>query len=209
MHGTGGWNVTPDSDRIRDMSDPNVITRLLQDAALGSRAAADELLPVVYQELRVLADSQLRKLVPGQTLQPTALVHEAYLRLLNKAVTTFENRRHFFFAAARAIKDILVEQARRKGAAKRGGDFRRVDATQITAAFEASPDDLIMLCDLLRELEEKFPRKHQLIMLRFFAGLTESECAELLAVDRRTVARDWRFARAWLFNRIESGSRPS
>ncbi|MGB0716740.1 MAG: ECF-type sigma factor [Phycisphaerae bacterium] len=186
------------------MADSADISKLLKAVETGHGEAVEDLLPILYQELRALAESRLRKMPPGQTLQPTALVHEAYLRLLGKDDSKYENRRHFFFAAARAIHDILVEQARRKAAVKRGGDRQRILLTNLAEAFAAEPDELIVVSSCLEELEKEFPRKHQLVMLRFFAGLTESECATLLGVDRRTVTRDWRFARTWLYKKMET-----
>ena len=155
------------------------------------------MLPLLYQDLRSIAANRLRKLPPGITLQPTALVHEAFLKLVGSKSGGYENRRHFFFAAARAMHDILVDQARRKAAQKRGGHLKR-EAIHFDSAIETPAEDMLALQEALQHLEKSHPRKHRLIMLRFFAGLTESECAELLECDRRTVTRDWRFARAWL-----------
>ena len=174
------------------------VTQLMQAAQAGNDEAAAELLPLVYKELRATAASRLRKLPPGVTLQPTALVHEAFIRLVGGQPHDYENRAHFFFAAARAVHDILVEQARRKASLKRGDNFKRVSPVHLDSAIDAPAEDMLALQEALQKLESSHPRKHQLVMLRFFAGLTESECAEILGCDRRTVTRDWRFARAWL-----------
>ena len=149
----------------------------------------------------------MRKTPPGQTLQPTALVHEAYVRVLGKETPSFENRAHFFFAAARAMCDILVEQARRKASLKRGGDRRRVSAQHLVTAIAAPAEDMLALNDELERLERDHPRQHQLVMLRFFGGLSVNESAEILGVDVRTVRRDWQFVRAWLYHRLTAESR--
>jgi RNA polymerase sigma factor (TIGR02999 family) len=178
------------------------VTQLLQAAAGGEGRASAELLPLVYDELRRLADSQLRKAPPGHTLQPTALVHEAYLRLVGSADPGWQGRGHFFFAAARAMHDILVEHARRKLSLKRGGGRKRMDPSQVTLAVEVPPDEMLALSESLQRLEKREPRKHQIVLLRFFAGMTNEEAAEMLGVTTRTVERDWRFARAWLHREL-------
>ena len=179
------------------------VTRILAAAQSGQAHAAEELLPLVYQELKVAAASRFRRLPPGVTLQPTALVHEAFLRLVGDDSAVYENRGHFFFAAARAMRDILVEQARHKATQKRGGHLQRKSPVHLDAAFEAPAEDMLGLHEALEQLEQEYPRQYQVVMLRFFAGLTESECAELLEVDRSTLTRDWRFVRAWLYRFLE------
>jgi RNA polymerase sigma factor (TIGR02999 family) len=174
------------------------VTRLLQAAADGDDRAADELFPLLYSELRILASSWMRKLPPGQPLQTTALVNEATIRLLGKELHQFENRRHLLFAAGRAMRDILVEHARARSRQKRGGDRRRVDIDKITMAFEASPDELLELNEALDALLAAHPRLLGLVMLRFFAGLTASETADVLEISLRSVERNWQFARVWL-----------
>ncbi len=178
--------------------------RLIDAAASGEERAAAELLPLVYHELRELAGSYLRKSPPGHTLQPTALVHEAYLRLVGQAPPGFAGRAHFFFAAARAMRDILVEHARQKLSLKKGGGRQRIDLTQVTVATEIPPAEMVALSEVLDRLERTDPRKHRMVMLRYFAGLTTDETAALLGVTARTVERDWRYARAWLHRELSA-----
>lgn len=180
------------------MAHPTAITQLLQAAGSGDSQAAADVLPLVYAELRALAQSRMGKIPPGQTLQPTALVHDAYLRIIGNEDVSFHGRGHFFFVAARAMQDILVEQARRKATLKRGGDRRRVAAENLNLAIEAPAEDMLALADALDRLEREFPRKHDLVMLRFFAGLSTAEAAEMLDINIRTAERDWRFAKAHL-----------
>jgi len=182
------------------------LTIMLRAAASGDHQAAADLLPVVYAELRSLAASYMDRTPVGQTLQPTALVHEAYVRLLGKNQPGWEGRGHFFFAAARAMRDILVEQARHKATKKRGGDRRRVDADKLVVAFDAPPDEMLALDSAMSALEQQDARKHQLVMLRFFAGLSTEEAAEALGISTRTAERDWRFTKAWLHQRLAGES---
>jgi RNA polymerase sigma factor (TIGR02999 family) len=174
------------------------VTMLLTRIGQRDERAAEELLPLVYGELRKLADAWMAKRVAGQTLQPTALVHEAYLRLVGKHSAGWENRRHFFFAAARAMQDILVENARKKARLKRGGDRARISTDQVVIPFESPPDHLLALTDALERLVAEDPTKHEMVMLRFFAGQTAREAAELMNIPLRTFERDWRFVRAKL-----------
>jgi len=177
---------------------PENLTQLLKEAAQGSAGAADHLLRAVYDELRSLAKSWLAKTPPGQTLQPTALVHEAFLRLVDRDQQNWENRAHFFFAASRAMRDILVEDARAKGRIKRGGGKRPIDLDNLSVAVEAPPEDLIELDLALSRMETEYAWEHRIVMLRFFGGMTNQQTAEALGVPLRTLERDWRFARAWL-----------
>lgn len=175
------------------------VTLMLQAASRGDEKAAAELLPLVYTELRRLAKSWMAKTPPGQTLQPTALVHEAYLRLLGGEDPGWESRRHFFFAVSRAMRDILVEQARRKASLKRGGGRRRVQSEDELPAFEEPVEDMLALDEALKCLEQDDPRKHRIVMLRFFAGLTAQETAGVMDLSLRTVVREWRYIRAKLY----------
>ncbi len=176
-------------DRIRAMLDA---------AGRGEPGASEELLPLLYDELRSLAGSWMARLAPGQTLQPTALVHEAYLRLLGKPVESWDGTRHFFFAASRAMSDILVEQARRKASNRGGGEHAHVSAEHLAVAIEAPADDMLALDDALRQLEREDLTKHQIVMLRFFGGLTARLTAETLGTSLSTVEREWRYIRVRL-----------
>jgi RNA polymerase sigma factor (TIGR02999 family) len=179
------------------------VTRILCAVEQGDPQAAERLLPLVYQELRKLAAQRMVKELPGQTLQATALVHEAYLRLVDvKKVQSWNSRGHFFAAAAEAMRRILVEQARRKGRLKRGGDQERVNLDEAEIAFEGPADDMIALDDALARLAQKHPEKAELVKLRYFAGLTVNEAAEVLGVSTSTVDRHWTYARAWLFREL-------
>lgn len=178
--------------------DPKPVTEMLLAAAKGDPEAADSLLPLVYDELRTVARSRLKKLPPGQTLEPTALVHEAYLRVIGVEDPGWEGRNHFFGAAARAMRDILVEQARRKASLKRGGDRKRVSTDLEEPVIEPLSDDILAVDEAVKRLEEEDPRKGQIVNLRYFARLTTAETATALGVSVGTVEREWRYIRAWL-----------
>jgi RNA polymerase sigma factor (TIGR02999 family) len=150
----------------------------------------------------------MARLPPGQTLQPTALVHEAYLRLLGKAELHLESRRHFFFAAARAMRDILVEQARSKAGPRRGGGRRRVELTEDAATCGPAPEDVLVLNEALAELEKEDPLKAQIVNLRYFAGMSMEEAAQVLGMSERTLHRHWRFVKAWLKSRLDAPPDP-
>jgi RNA polymerase sigma factor (TIGR02999 family) len=188
-----------------DTANANV-TRLLKAAGDGDGQAAADLLPLVYSELRRLAEAWMVKTPSGQTLQPTALVHEAFLRLVGHEASGFENRGHFFFAAGRAMRDILIERARSKSRLKRGGGRRRVDLDQLVVAMDAPSDDLLALDEVMKRFETEHPWEHRIVMLRFFAGLSNEETARALDTPLRTIERDWRFARAWLHAALEGDS---
>lgn len=179
-------------------STPDNVTRLLQAASGGDLQAGEVLLRAVYAELRQMAQSWMARTPPGQTIQPTALVHEAFLKMVGTEKNGWENRAHFFFTASRAMRDILVDRARAKAALKRGGDRRRVDLDKLVVATDAPDEDLLALDDALRNFESLFPWEHRIVMLRFFAGLTNEETAQAMNVPLRTIERDCRFARAWL-----------
>ncbi len=183
------------------MSGDSGVSTLLHAPEAGNRQAAD-LLPLVYAELRQLAQARLARRPPGQTLTPTALVHEAYVRIANIGEPTWEGRRHFFFAAARAMRDILVEQARRKAGPKRGGGRRREELDDGCAVLEPPSEDVLAVHEALRELEERDPLKAQIVLLRYFTGLTMTETASILGLAERTLDRQWRYIRAWLMKRL-------
>jgi RNA polymerase sigma factor (TIGR02999 family) len=172
----------------------------------GEAQAAAELLVAVYAELRRLAAALTARLPPGQTLQPTALVHEAYLKLVRDRDPGWEGRRRFFGAAARAMREILVEQARRKGAQKRGGEGRRVELAEGLALIEPPADDLLALDEALRRLQAEEPRLAEVVLLRYYAGLSVEETAGVVGRSASTVTRQWRQARAWLAGRLGPGS---
>jgi RNA polymerase sigma factor (TIGR02999 family) len=180
-------------------------TRLLDAAGRGDRKAAQEILPLVYDELRKLARARLRKVPPGNTLQPTALVHEAYMRLVRGEDRGWDNRGHFFAAAAEAMRQILVDQARRKSRAKRGGGQQRLDADEIDLPIEAPGEDVLALHEALSRLESEDERKARVVKLRTFVGLQREEVAELLGVSLRTADRDWRYSVAFLRREMEAG----
>jgi RNA polymerase sigma factor (TIGR02999 family) len=184
------------------------ITRTLHAAVQGDPSAAQDLLPLVYDELRTLARSRLRKVPPGQTLQPTALVHEAYLRVVGSQDPGWDGRGHFFAAAAQAMRDILVEHARRRMAKKRGGDRRRVSTEQAEPTFEPPSDDVLAVDEAVKRLEQYDQRKGRIVNLRYFARLTIAETAEALGVSVGTVEREWRYIRAWLQRELTTSERP-
>jgi RNA polymerase sigma factor (TIGR02999 family) len=185
---------------------PPEVTLLLDRARQGDRQATDELLPLVYEELRRLADRFLSAEQPGQTLQPTALVHEAYLRLVGPASATWENRAHFFGAAARAIRRILIERARARRSLRRGEGQRPLALDEVgdPAALE-SRLDLLELDEALERLAGLDAQKARIIELRFFGGLSTEETAEALGLSPSTVTRGWRFARIWLHRELGRG----
>jgi RNA polymerase sigma factor (TIGR02999 family) len=163
---------------------------------------AADLLPEVYAELRRLAAALTVKLQPGQTLQPTALVHEAYLRLVRHQDPGWEGRRHFFGAAARAMREILIEQARRKHSRKRGGGAQRVELAEDLAVIEPPADDLLALDEAIQVLQAENPHLAEIVMLRYYTGLSVEETAGVVGRSVSTVVRDWRFVRAWLAGRL-------
>ena len=178
------------------------VTRILRIIEGGDRQASEELLPLVYDELRRLANARLASRKRGETLQATALVHEAYLRLVDGEAQQWDSRGHFFAAAAEAMRRILIESARRKGRHKRGGDRKRVDLPESRFAGPTRSDDLLALDEALQRLEATHPEKAQLIKLRYFAGLDLVQAAEVMGISRATAARYWTFGRTWLFKEI-------
>ncbi|MHC4471308.1 MAG: sigma-70 family RNA polymerase sigma factor [Planctomycetota bacterium] len=181
------------------------VTRILDAIRDGDERATDRLLTAVYDELRRLAAAKLRREPPGQTLQATALVHEAYLRLVGGAGASFENRAHFFASAAEAMRRILVDRARRKARLKHGGGRKRVELSEADRVVPPVEIDLVALDEALAKLEAEEPAKAELVKLRYFAGLSHEEAAEILGISRGTADRHWAYARAWLFHEIEKG----
>src|SRR5262245_43264889 len=180
----------------------------MTDLPPQEKQPASELVPALYAELRRLAVALAGRLAPGQTLQPTALVHEAYLRLVRDRDPGWEGRRHFFGAAAQAMREILIEQARRKASRKRGGGAQRVELAEGLAWIEPAADDLLALDEAIRRLEEEDPRVAEIVRLRYFAGLSIEETAGVVGGSVSTVNRDWRYARAWLSRRLGKDAVP-
>lgn len=181
------------------------VTRILDDIEHGDLGASEKLLPVVYDELRKLAARRLAKESPGHTLQATALVHEAYVRLVDgEHQQRWDSRGHFFAAAAEAMRRILVERARRKQSQKHGGDRKRIELTESELANDSKVDHLLAVNDALDELQRHDSQAAELIKLRFFAGFGHQEASEMLGLTRRAADRIWATARAWMYARINS-----
>jgi RNA polymerase sigma factor (TIGR02999 family) len=180
------------------------VTRLLSAMEAGDPRASEELLPLVYHELRALAAARLAREQPGQTLQATALVHEAYLRLAGQGSREWNSRGHFFGAAAEAMRRLLIENARRKRSLKRGGDFERVDWSRVRLAIEADDERLLTLNAALERLELEDSKAATLVKLRFFAGLSGPEAARAMGLAERTAGRLWAYARAWLLRELKT-----
>jgi RNA polymerase sigma factor (TIGR02999 family) len=178
------------------------ITQILERVEQGDATAADQLLPLVYEELRRLAAQRLANEPPDHTLQPTALVHEAWLRLAGEEARRWDGRGHFFAAAAESMRRILIERARRKHSLKRGGNMERVDLDDVDVAANADSDTLLLINDALEKLEKTDPTAAQVVKLRFFAGMTNDEAGTALGLSARTAKRHWTFARAWLFQEL-------
>jgi len=179
------------------------VTQILEQIESGDPSAAEHLLPLVYEELRKLAAAKLAQEKPGQTLQATALVHEAYMRLVNvEQAQHWDSRGHFFAAAGEAMRRILINRARDRMRLKRGGRRRRIDLDQIEIALDTPDDELIALDEALECLTAEDPVCGDLVKLRFFAGLNLKEAAATLGIPRRTADRHWAYARAWLFDRL-------
>jgi RNA polymerase sigma factor (TIGR02999 family) len=179
------------------------VTHILSAIERGDPQAAEQLLPLVYEELRKLAAQKLAHEAPGQTLQATALVHEAYLRLVDgDRAQHWDSRGHFFAAAAEAMRRILIDQARRKRRPKHGGDRKRVDLNEALSLSDASHDDLLALDEALEKLALEEPAKAALVKLHYFAGLSLEEAGRVLGISQRTAKRHWSYARAWLYAAI-------
>ncbi|HEY5080260.1 MAG TPA: ECF-type sigma factor [Opitutaceae bacterium] len=180
------------------------ITRILQDGGLADARASEELLPLVYKDLRRHAALRMAREVPGQTLQPTALVHEAWLRMAGDGNRRWQNRAHFFGAAAEAMRRILIDRARNKARQKRGENPQRMDIGKLDLAA-ASPDEkVILIDDAIQRLQAQDPEKARVVILKFFEGMTNKEVAECMEVTERTVERYWAYAKVWLMRSIRA-----
>jgi RNA polymerase sigma factor (TIGR02999 family) len=182
------------------------VTRILESIEHGDPKAADELLPLVYGELRKLAAAKMAREAPHQTLQPTALVHEAWLRLVGNDNPQYANRAHFFAAAAEAMRRILIDKARRKKAIRHGGDQQRVDLEGVEVAAPGDDDELLAVNEALDQLAAQNPAEAELVKLRYFVGLTLEEVAQVLGISARTADNYWAHARAWLYHQIKAQS---
>jgi RNA polymerase sigma factor (TIGR02999 family) len=182
------------------------VTRILTAIEKGDARAADELLPLVYEELRRLAAQKMLHEPPGQTLQATALVHEAYIRLVGSDDRDWSGRTHFFAAAAEAMRRILIENARRKQRLKRGGAKQKVDLEDANIVTEGPSEDVVALDEALTKLALEDPVKADLVKLRYFAGLTIEQTAKILNISKATAERYWSYSRAWLFDEINKGA---
>ena len=180
------------------------VTKLLKDWSDGDQSVPDQLMPLVYDELRRLAHQYMRREKPGHTLQTSALVNEAYVRLVDQNNIQWESRAHFFGIAARLMRQILVDQARRRNFAKRGGGAIRVSLNEATIVAQEQSASVMALDDALKSLEQIDPRKSRIVELRFFGGMSIEETAEALKVSPGTVMREWTFARAWLRNEMSA-----
>ena len=180
------------------------VTRILDAIGQGDVQAADQLLPMVYQELRRLAALKMASETPGQTLQPTALVHEAWLKLVGQEDRKWQDKNHFFAAAAEAMRRILVDNARRKRTQRHGGEHQRVGLEEVNLAIE-NDDQLLAVNDALERLAAKDNEKAQLVKLRYFVGMTIEEAAQVLGISEGTAKRHWAYARAWLAEEIRHG----
>jgi RNA polymerase sigma factor (TIGR02999 family) len=181
----------------------NQVTRVLERVRCGELSAASELLPLVYDELRRLAAAKMARERAGQTLQSTALVHEAWLRLVGNQKQEWNGRAHFFGAAAEAMRRILIENARRKAAVRHGGGQERLDINQIEIATTAPDDELLAVSDALEKFAAHDPQMAELVKLRYFVGLTTEDAAEVLGISVRTAERWWSYSRAWLYQEFE------
>jgi len=182
----------------------NDVTLILQAVGRGEKRASAELLPLVYEELRRLAVARMAREAAGHTLQPTALVHEAWMRLVDDGSRSWENRAHFFGAASEAMRRILVESARRKARLKRGSRPERVDIDAVEIADTVPSDDIVLIDEALKELESLDEQRARVVVLKFFGGLKNEEVAETLGIGQRTVERHWTFAKVWLFKWIRA-----
>ena len=188
--------------RAYDMSDATIMMAAIE---AGDPNAAEQLLVLVYDELRRLAASKLAQEAPGQTLQPTALVHEAWLRLAGNQNSSFKDRTHFFRASAEAMRHILIDRARRKKTERHGGNYRRVELEDFDMTTPSADEQLLVVNEALEQLALEHPVQAELVKLRYFAGLTNEEVSEVMGISISTVKNYWAFSRAWLLNQIEGG----
>ena len=179
------------------------VTQILEALARGDPTVADELLPLLYDQLRTLAAQKMANEAPGQTLQPTALVHEAWLRLVGSGQEHWNSRGHFFGAAAEAMRRILVERARKKARVRHGGQLERVDLDHVTVAARDNDDTILAVHEALEKLAGQSPQKAEVVKLRYFAGMEHAEIAEALGVSEPTVRRHWAYARSWLYAELK------
>jgi len=192
------WSAGSGADQMSDA------TVMLAAIGAGDSQAAEQLLVLVYDELRRLAASKLARESPGQTLQPTALVHEAWLRLVGDQTRSFKDRAHFFRASAEAMRRILIDRARRKHTQRHGGDYQRVDFESFDLAAPPAEDQLLAVNEALDKFAAEHPVQAELVKLRYFAGMTNEEVSEVMGISVSTVKNYWTFSRAWLLNEIES-----
>jgi len=188
--------------------DSRPLTEVLRAAGDGDRIASGELLPLVYDELRKLARSRMANLPPGNTLQPTALVHEAFMRLAKSEDSSWDSRGHFFAAAAEAMRQVLVDQARRKNRLKRGGDRKRIELGEFDAPLACPVEDVLALDEAIERLKNDDPRKAQIVSLRCFAGLNREETAAVMGISVPTIDREWRYIVARLHKELSEASDP-
>ena len=182
----------------------NDVTKILSQIESGDPTAAEQLLPLVYEELRKLAAVRMSQEQPGQTLQATALVHEAYLRLVKADDQAWDSRGHFFASAAEAMRRILIDHARRRGAVKRGGDWRRAALNVASLALDENLENFLALDEAILRLEDQDRKAAQVVRLRFYAGLSIEDVARILEISPRSVKREWTYARTWLLHHLEN-----
>lgn len=197
-------SLTSSTRELPSCADVSEATQLIEAVQQGDAKAADKLLELAYEELRRLAAHKMAHEIPGQTLQPTALVHEAWLRLVGGGNTKFENRAHFFAAAAEAMRRILIDRARRRQTQRHGGKQERVEFDEGGLVAPAADDQLLAVDEALEKLALTYPAQAQVVKLRYFGGMTNEETAQLLGLSVSTVKNYWAFARAWLFDAIRS-----
>lgn len=185
---------------------PEGMTRLLLDWSAGNKAALNELIPLIEQELHRIAHQYMNRESPGHTLQTTALVNEAYLRLIDQKTVRWQNRAHFFAIAAQTMRRILIDHARKSARAKRGGKARQISLDEVAVISQERAGELIALDEALERLAALDPRRGRVVELRFYGGLNTDEVAEVLGISPNTVTRDWNMARAWLYRELQSGS---